>query len=377
MNSVAISTSPVPWSDTSQVLTDVGQIAAGQLAPAAARIDGGYYPTDIMANLGQAGAFAGHLRKHGTRYDLAIASMQSISRHCGSTGFMTWCQDVCGLYMEESGNPALLARLDDHAAGRCFGGTGLSNPMKALAGIESMALKAKKVPGGYSITGTLPWVSHIAPGQYCGAIATVEKADGTRSHEIMFLLDLDERVTLRACPKFSGMEGTSTWAIPLQDYFVSEDQMIADPARPFVQRIRAAFVLLQVGIAAGVIQGAIDSIRDVEPVLGHVNQYLHNRPDELQAEFDELATRAAVLAKTPFDGSKDYLLDVLDVRTQGAELSLKASESALMHQGARGYLMSAAPQRRVREAQFVAIVTPAIKHLRLEMAKLMQEEMPA
>lgn len=193
----------------------------------------------------------------------------------------------------------------------------------------------------------------------------------------MFLLDLDERVTLRACPKFSGMEGTSTWAIPLQDYFVSEDQMIADPARPFVQRIRAAFVLLQVGIAAGVIQGAIDSIRDVEPVLGHVNQYLHNRPDELQAEFDELATRAAVLAKTPFDGSKDYLLDVLDVRTQGAELSLKASESALMHQGARGYLMSAAPQRRVREAQFVAIVTPAIKHLRLEMAKLMQEEMPA
>ncbi len=377
MNSVAISTSPVPWSDTSQVLTDVGQIAAEQLAPAAARIDGGYYPTDIMANLGQAGAFAGHLRKHGTRYDLAIASMQSISRHCGSTGFMTWCQDVCGLYMEESGNPALLARLDDHAAGRTFGGTGLSNPMKALAGIESMALKAKKVPGGYSVTGTLPWVSHIAPGQYCGAIATVEKADGTRSHEIMFLLDLDERITLRACPKFSGMEGTSTWAIPLQDYFVSPDQMIADPARPFVQRIRAAFVLLQVGIAAGIIQGAIDSIRDVEPVLGHVNQYLHNRPDELQAEFDELATRASVLAKTPFDGSKDYLLDVLDVRTQGAELSLKASESALMHQGARGYLMSAAPQRRIREAQFVAIVTPAIKHLRLEMAKLMQEEMPA
>ena len=377
MNSVAISTSPVPWSDTSQVLTDVGQIAAEQLAPAAARIDGGYYPTDIMANLGQAGAFAGHLRKHGTRYDLAIASMQSISRHCGSTGFMTWCQDVCGLYMEESGNPALLARLDDHAAGGSFGGTGLSNPMKALAGIESMALKAKKVPGGYSVTGTLPWVSHIAPGQYCGAIATVEKADGTRSHEIMFLLDLDERVTLRACPKFSGMEGTSTWAIPLQDYYVSTDQMIADPARPFVQRIRAAFVLLQVGIAAGIIQGAIDSIRDVEPVLGHVNQYLHNRPDELQAEFDELATRASVLAKTPFDGSKDYLLDVLDVRTQGAELSLKASESALMHQGARGYLMSAAPQRRLREAQFVAIVTPAIKHLRLEMAKLMQEEMPA
>ena len=117
------------------------------------------------------------------------------------------------------------------------------------------------------------------------------------------------------------MEGTSTWAIPLVDYFVSEEQMIADPARPFIQRIRSAFVLLQVGIAAGVIQGAIDSIREVEPVLGHVNQYLHDRPDELQAEFDDIAARAARLAQNPYDGSKDYLLDVLDLRTQGAELS--------------------------------------------------------
>jgi hypothetical protein len=40
--------------------------------------------------------------------------------------------------------------------------------------------------------------------------------------------------------------------------------------------------------------------------------------------------------------------------------------SALMHQGARGYLMQSDVQRRVREAQFVAIVTPAIKHLRKE-----------
>jgi len=377
MNSVAVSSITAPWTDDAKVLADVGLIAREQLAPAAKRIDEGYYPLDIMANLGQAGAYAGHLDQHGCRFGLAISAMSEVSRHCGATGFMTWAHDVCGLYMEQSGNPALLTRLQDHTAGLTFGGTGLSNPMKALTGIEKMALTAKKVPGGYSVTGTLPWVSHIAPGQYCGAIAAVNRDDGSRSHEIMFLLDLDERVPLRACPEFSGMEGTSTWAVPLKDYFVSEDQMIADPARPFIQRIRGAFVLLQVGIAAGVIQGSIDSIREAEPTLGHVNQYLHNRPDELQAEFDELAARAMVLAETPFDGSKDFFLDVLDVRCQGAELSLKASQSALLHQGAKGYLMNSAPQRRIREAHFVAIVTPAIKHLRWEMAKLMREEVPA
>ena len=153
--------------------------------------------------------------------------------------------------------------------------------------------------------------------------------------------------------------------------------MIADPARPFIARIRAAFVLLQAGMATGIVQGSLDSIREVEPVLGHVNRFLHDGPDELQAEFDELGGRIMKLAQSPFDGSKDFMLEVLDARTQGAELALRASQSSLMHQGARGYLKSAAPQRRIREAQFVAIVTPAIKHLRWEMARLMKEEMPA
>jgi hypothetical protein len=39
--------------------------------------------------------------------------------------------------------------------------------------------------------------------------------------------------------------------------------------------------------------------------------------------------------------------------------------------------MESGVQRRVRESHFVAIVTPAIKHLRSEIARLSQEEMPA
>ena len=108
----------------------------------------------------------------------------------------------------------------------------------------------------------------------------------------------------------------------------------------------------------------------VEAQLGHVNQFLEDRPAELQAEFDALAARILKLAETPFDTSTDYFIDVLDARAHGAELCLRAANSALMHQGARGYLMSSEVQRRVREAQFVAIVTPAIKHLRKEIARL-------
>ena len=360
------------------VLSATAAVARGPLAAAAMAIDHGRYPAELMGKLGQAGALGAHLERNGARFDLAVAAMEEVSRACGSTGFMVWCHDVCGLYLERSKNSALTGDLlDAHARGLSFGGTALSNPMKAFAGIEPMLLRARAVPGGYKVSGSLPWVSHIGPGQYCGAIAGVVDAAGEVTHEIMFLLRCDDDgVELRQCPQFSGMEGTSTWGLRLENLHVGHDDLIADPARPFVGSIRAAFILLQTGMGLGVIQASLDAMLAVEETLGHVNQFLHDRPEEIAAESAELRDRIMRLATTPYDGSDEFLIEVLDARAQVSELSLRASQSALLHQGARGYLMAAAPQRLIREAHFVAIVTPAVKHLRWEMARLSRGSYP-
>ena len=50
-----------------------------------------------------------------------------------------------------------------------------------------------------------------------------------------------------------------------------------------------------------------------------------------------------------------------------SEFSLQAGNAAMMHLSAKGYLSNNAAQRRLREAYFIAIVTPAIKHLRKEL----------
>jgi hypothetical protein len=67
------------------------------------------------------------------------------------------------------------------------------------------------------------------------------------------------------------------------------------------------------------------------------------------------------------------LPDVLRVRLAGGELSLRAAHAAMLHQGAKGYLSYFTAQRKLREAYFIAIVTPAIKHLRRELACLAQQ----
>ena len=378
MNPTDLPADIVQATTTEDLLNAVRTLAQGPLSARAQAIDEGAYPEDLLTQLAAMGAMGAHIDRPGKpgNYMATIAAMAEAGKVCGATAFMMWCQSVCALYMDASANPALTGeRLSAHLAGAGLGGTGLSNPMKSFAQIESFLLKATPTDGGYLVNGTLPWVSNLAGNHYFGAIASVVGANG---QEVMFILKCDAPgVTLKSCPKFSGMEGTGTYAVQCKDLFIGADDIVADPARPFIRNIRAAFVMLQCGIAAGIIQGAIDSMWAVEDQLGHVNQFLDDRPDQLQAELDDLLARVTELAQTPYDSSNEFFIDVLNARIDGGELCMRAANSALMHQGARGYLMQSDVQRRVREAQFVAIVTPAIKHLRKEVAALCAEDMPA
>lgn len=359
------------FTDDRHFLQTVAQLATTHLAPKVQPIDQGYYPLDEMHKLAQSGLYGAHLQEHGSRFDLAILGNAQVGKICGTTAFLNWCHQVMGLYIDQSDNAHLKNTwLHTHQHAQSFGGTALSNPMKTWANIESMKLTATPCDGGYTVSGVLPWISHIRAGQYCGAAARVQGSQD----DVFFFLHFDEARKgswqLHACPTFSGMEGSSTLRIELQDYFVGTNDIIANPCQQFIQKIRGAFVLMQMGIGAGIILGAIDDIKDG---TAKSNAYLEDQVGNLTLELDTLVNKTITLAKTPFCTDVDFFLDVLDVRQEGALLALRATQAAMLHQGAKGYLMSAAPQRRLREAQFVAIVTPAIKHLRYLSQQLMRE----
>lgn len=352
----------------------IEQITIDQLAPLTVRIDReGYYPRAVLHALGAAGAYRQHLASQNPtgRLDLcgAIDAMSVVSRECLSTGFMIWCQDALGWYLENSANVALQAELLPRIAnGEVLGGTALSNPMKYFSGIEPLHLRATEGDGGLIINGTLPWVSNLGAGHYFGAICHVAATD---SRDVMLLVPCDaEGLRIRQMARFTAMEGTATYACQFKDVYLPRALVLADPVADYLQRIKAGFILLQAGMALGLIEGCIELMRDVESVLGHVNCYLDDRPDELADEVDELRMQVGALTSDPFDSSNDYLSDVMQARLSGSELALRAAHAAMLHTGARGYLIDAPAQRKLREAYFVAIVTPAIKHLRKELDML-------
>jgi hypothetical protein len=104
--------------------------------------------------------------------------------------------------------------------------------------------------------------------------------------------------------------------------------------------------------------------------LGHVNKYLDVQPEHIAEKLAGMEREVARLAATPFETDPGYWRAVIEARLAASEASISAASAAMLHCGARGYLANARAQRRLREAYFVAIVTPAIKQLRKMLADM-------
>jgi len=357
-------------------LTATRLLVSQDLAPLTVEIDlEGLYPEVFLRKLGGLDGYRQHLmatRPDGeTDMGAAIQTMGVVSHECLSSGFAVWCQDTCGWYLQNAANGTVrdtwLPRL---ATGEVLGGTGMSNTMKAFANIEPLRLKGRRVDGGYVVNGSLPWVSNLGQGHVFGTLFELE---GQANRSVMALVDCDaEGFTLRQSAHFTALEGTRTFACIFDDVFIPDEMIIDDDGAAFLRRARAGIVLLQFGMGAGNVQSCIDLSREVEPLLGHVNGYLDDRPDELQEELDDAIDACLALAEDPFETSDEFFREILQLRLAAGELALRASQSAMLHTGAKGYLQSAPAQRKLRESYFIAIVTPAIKHLRKELDVLSQ-----
>lgn len=346
------------------MLADIAEVVRTELRPQVKAIDSGVYPEAILRKFGSTGAFQQHADGTASGLLRAVDAMSEVAAACLSTAFCTWCQDALVWCLARSGEPGAANELAAVASGTRLGGTGLSNAMKAVSGIEPLALSGTRVSGGYRVRGRLPWVSNLAPGHRFIALFALE--DGTR---VMAVLTAGtETVGLAANTRFVALEGTGTYTVMVRDAFVPDADVVAPDAASFVPRIRNGFILLQTGMGLGLARGAADLMRADDRGRQQASA-LPLGPDAVEERAETLRQRVAALAERHEDTSRPAFLDVLRLRLDVSWLALEAAQAAMLQLGARGYQEGSEAFRRLREAHFIAIVTPSAKHITAELAK--------
>jgi len=367
------SISGTPATDA-DVLTGLNDLIARKLRSDVVAIDlEGFYPKQFLKELAEWGGYAGVVAPafggNGAGLTHSIQVMAEVSRTCLSTGFAIWCQTACMRYLQLSDNEQAKSQfLPGLNSGRLLGGTGLSNTLKFKCGIERALLKARRIDGGYRINGNLPWVSNLAPGHIFVTGCPVED-DG----RLVFFLVETQRDGFRLMEgaHFAAMEGTGTLACQFRDYRLDDEQVLAQPSESeaYLARIKPGMILAQMGMGLGLIKGCIDLVEAANKTCSVTNAFLDDQAELLSIELAAAEQETYRLTQLlDQNTATDVIPEVLKVRLAGSELSLRAAQSAMLHQGAKGFLTHSAAQRKLREAYFVAIVTPAIKHLRRELA---------
>jgi len=219
------------------------------------------------------------------------------------------------------------------------------------------------VAGGYRVRGLLPLVSNLGPEHVFGAVFQVE------DHQVMSIVACAaEGVRLTQDIHFVALEGTRTYSVKFNDVFVPDGAVLAAPAAPFLVAIRPGFVLLQTGMALGLVRSVVPLLHRAadDPAVGPPPA--DEAPAAIEDRLGALGERIAGLCRDGRNDSPAFMVEVFRARLEASELSVKAAGALMIAAGAGGYSLNGLAQRRLREAYFVAIVTPSVKHLRRVLA---------
>lgn len=332
------------------------ELIQDQLKPFVRKIDAeAYYAEEFLKSIGKAGFLNSD---NGVDYSTEVRVVEEVSKVCMTTAFNLWCHLASLTYIRNSDNSYLkeeiLPQLEN---GHLLGGTGLSNPMKYYAGLETLHLKAAKTNEGYVVNGQLPSVSNLGKDHWFGIIAEVSS-----DQRIMAVVPCNaEGLSLKAKLEYLGVNGSATYSCAFDEVTIPEKWIVSHDVDSFIVKIRPAFVLYQIPLGLGVTEASIGSIRQVCNKQGGCNDFLPVQPDELEKELELIRTEVYKLAAAQI--LLQQWKDLLQLRLRTAYLTSKAAHGSMLHQGGAGYLKYSAPSRRLRESYFLVNLTPTVKHL--------------
>lgn len=326
-------------------------------------------PETLLPQLTQAGlphiGVPAALGGKGGQLSEAIAALAAVAQHSLTAAFVLWGHRTFIEYLVQSPNHALAARLlPALLAGRLAGATGLSNAMKYLGGIEQLQATVEPVPNGFTLNGTLPWVTNLRKEGYVVALAADNA--GTGAPGIFAVAHDAAGVTRSEDLDLMALRSSNTAAVSLRNVALGEEWQIHPHAKTFLPAVRPAFLGLQCGLALGLARASLATVR--AGASGN-RSILAGGANALTEAVEQQWQR---LAQGADDGTfREQPRLLFDIRIELAGLAVQAVQLELQARGGRAYLLDCADGfgRRWRESAFLPIVTPSLVQLKTELAR--------
>lgn len=337
------------------------------VASTAAAVDANESPaSQILAHLAQLGLLDLDIDAvvAGTSRDVTASAdlIADVAEECVSQAFSLWAHRMVLEYVargqRSDRSESLLA---DLRAGRRVGSTAMAAGLKHLAGISDLDIAAERIPGGWSLTGRIPWASNLMPGS-----VFVLPAQTAAGAALVAWADTDaEGVLVRPATGLLALDATASGFVQLDGLRIADDQVLSHDLAGFARGFRPTFLVLQTAFCAGLIRRSLQESRA-----------LLNRSENraFQEDFQELVTQVdqflATWRELARDITQSHPVPYLKLRLEATGLAGRVTRLEATLAGGRGYQTATGASRRFREAAFLPVQSPSEGQLRWELASL-------
>jgi alkylation response protein AidB-like acyl-CoA dehydrogenase len=350
-----------------ELLATLRAICDMQIEPQAEQIDmAGIVPRAHLNALAEAGLVGVTTPKDFGGHGCSAAFMQSFTRTltaaCGTTWFvLTQHLGSCG-QISGSSNPLLREKyLAQMAAGHHYVGVGFGHLRR-----PQPMLIATEVDGGWSLTGTAPWVTGwpILSGVIFGATL----ASDTEKHLYVYA-EATESEHLRSSPPLPlcAMNASETTEIVLDNLFIPETDFVRYSSKSEMARGDRNSIASNVAPPIGCACGSLKALKEVST----------KRPlpailaacELLEAEILACETEGKRWAGAPKD-TPEYLENALAVRAWAIELAVRAAHMSVTAASGTANNRTHPAQRRMREAMFYTLAAQTSEILGATLTRL-------
>jgi alkylation response protein AidB-like acyl-CoA dehydrogenase len=295
----------------------------------------------------------------------AIGAVADLARYSMSAAFVFWAQRALIECVLASPNRVLAQRLlPSLLPGALAGAPGLSNAMKFLGGLDQLQTRFMPDAHGFTLNGRVPWSTNLQQQGFVLALAAGNQ-EGTDTSVFAVPSNADG-LTREPDLDLTGLRGTSTGALRLDDVRLGEDWQLHPQAKAFLPGVRPMFVGMQCGLGLGLARARLHSAR---AALGDGPSVLLGELELLEAQVQDLWE--ALSTGVDSGRLRERPPELLGLRLRMVEIASAAVQLELQALGGRAYLRgdNGGFARRWREAAFLPIVTPTLAQLKTERAR--------